>query len=416
MPTATAEHACTAAQTLSPALQARLRDLIAQRQHGYSLPQAFYTDEDVFQADLARVFKRYWLFAGHVSQIPREGDYFTWQIGREPLVVVRGPGGKVYAHYNVCTHRGSLVCNKPAGHAKKLVCPYHQWVFESDGRLFAARQFPADFDKSKFGLRSVHVRVLEGLIFLCLSDEAPDFEAFARDSIPFAKPYDMARAKICFSKTYRLNSNWKLITENFRECYHCAGGHSEYCRIVLGAGTDHPVYSKDRHSEVWRDREAHWKSQGLATGTVPFTEDTWHHCARYPFRPGNVSQTPDGQPCAPLLGQLGDRDAGVFAIVTYPNFWHESSGDYFMTIRITPVSATRCDAVVSWHVREDSVEGRDYDPERVSAFWRATGEQDWKLGEDNQAGILSSKYAPGPYGPVETDIEKFIVWYLKQLI
>ncbi|MBI3828222.1 MAG: aromatic ring-hydroxylating dioxygenase subunit alpha [Planctomycetes bacterium] len=415
MPACTHDTACALPSAALEAAQARVRDLAAARQPGYSLAQPFYCDEDVFRVDLERVFKRYWLFAGHVCQIPRKGDYFTWRVGNDPLVIVRGEGGAVHAHHNVCPHRGSILTDKPCGHANKFVCPYHQWVFEPDGRLFSARHMPEDFEKAAFGLRPVHVRVLHGLIYICLAENPPPFEPIARDVGPFMEPYEMERVKSACSKHYELHANWKLITENFRECYHCAGGHPEYCRVVLGAGTDHPVYSKDKHKDVWADREAHWKRSGLATGAVRFKMDSWYHCARYPFRPGAVSQTPDGKPCAPLLGRIPDRDAGVFAIVTYPNFWHESSGDYFMTIRITPLGASRCDADVAWYVREDAVEGRDYDPERVSAFWRATAEQDWKLGEDNQAGILSSAYRPGPYGPLETEIELFIHWYLKQV-
>ncbi|GMV81270.1 MAG: (2Fe-2S) ferredoxin [Planctomycetota bacterium] len=408
----------TACPTLAPERRAaldRVRALASERRPRYSLPQAFYCDEDVFAVDLERVFKRHWLFAGHVCQIPKRGDYFTWKVGADPLIVVRGEDGAVHAHHNVCTHRGSVLTDKACGRAGKFVCPYHQWVFELDGRLASARQMPDDFEFPAYGLRPVHVRVLAGLIFVCLHDAPPPFEPYAAAVEPFTAPYEMENVKIACARRYELHSNWKLITENFRECYHCAGGHPEYCRAVLGSGTDHPVYVKDDRAAVWTDRTAHWKRLGLATGSVDFTRERWYHCNRYPFRPGFVSQTLDGQPCAPLLGRLPDRDVGVFAIVSYPQFWHESSSDYFITIRVTPISATRSDADVCWYVREDAVEGRDYEPERVAAFWRATAEQDWKLGEDNQAGILSSAYRPGPLGPIEDGIEIFLEWYLDQV-
>lgn len=411
-------EACSAPARLevsAPLSREDLQALIAARRPGFSLPQPFYTDEALFRTDLELIFGRFWLYAGHISQIPKPGDFFTWQVGRDPIVIVRGENGAIRAHYNVCPHRGSLLCNTPSGHAKKLVCPYHQWIFDANGQLLSARHMPADFDKASYGLRPVHVRLLAGLIFISLAENPPDFQPVIDQIAPFTDGYDMEQTKIACGQRYEVHANWKLIAENFRECYHCAGGHPEYCRIVLGAGTDHPVYSKDKHTDVWKSREAHWRQSGLKTGSVPFTEKTWHHCARYPFRGSAVSQTLDGEPCGPLLGRLTDRDAGVFAIVTYPNFWHESSSDYFMTLRVTPLSATRCEVLVHWHVRADAVEGRDYDPARVSAFWRATGEQDYKLAEDNQAGILSNQYKPGPYGPLETEIELFIKWYLEQL-
>lgn len=148
---------------------------------------------------------------------------------------------------------------------------------------------------------------------------------------------------------------------------------------------------------------------------VDFDPATGFLCARYTMRPGFVSESLDGQPVAPPLGRLIDSDAGILAIVLFPNFWFEASGDYACSMRRTPLSPTLCEVEATWLVHPDAVDGRDHDPERVSAFWRITGEQDWTLCENNQAGVDCSRYQPGPYALVEGGPETFVQWYLRQL-
>src|SRR5438105_383162 len=107
-----------------------LPKLIAQRRAGWSLERPFYTDASIFARDLERVFMRYWLFAGHVSQVKKPGDYFLFQIGNESLIIIRGQDDQVHALFNVCRHRGSRICLEESGNKRSLVCPYHQWVFK----------------------------------------------------------------------------------------------------------------------------------------------------------------------------------------------------------------------------------------------------------------------------------------------
>ena len=123
----------------------RVRRLLDQRRSGFSLPQAFYVDEEIFRADLEAVFETDWLFACNVCEIKRPGDYLTLEIGANSVVVLRDREGEVRAFHNTCRHRGSRICNAESGHVNRLVCPYHQWVYELDGRLRHARQMPKDF-------------------------------------------------------------------------------------------------------------------------------------------------------------------------------------------------------------------------------------------------------------------------------
>lgn len=398
--------------TTQTAARSAANGLITRQRPGWTLEQPFYTDEALFAQDMAQVFRRHWLFAGHTTQIPQTGDYFLFTLGDDSIVVIRDDDGEIHAHFNVCRHRGSHLCLEPTGNVKKFVCPYHQWVYEKDGRLASARQMPDDFDRAEFGLYPVAVQVVESLIFLCFADEPSDFTSAACDYRAHLAPYQMEQSKIAFAKQYDLTCNWKLIAENFRECYHCDKGHPEYCRVVLGT----------RASEAWEqvrevnaERKEHWQKMGLETKTTRFTPETWTHSVRYPFRPGFVSESLDGQPVAPRMGTISEADAGVFAIVNLPNFWLEASADYVWTMRVTPVSAKRTLVDVWWSVRADAIEGRDYEVEPLTAFWRATAEQDWTFCEANQAGINSTRYQSGPYALSEADVVVFIQWYLNQL-
>jgi phenylpropionate dioxygenase-like ring-hydroxylating dioxygenase large terminal subunit len=390
--------------------ETRIAELVARRRPGWSLEQPFYTDPDVFALDLERVFRRNWLFAGHTNRIPHPGDYFTQEFGGDSLIFIRGDDGAVHAHFNMCRHRGSRICLEASGHARRLVCPYHQWVYEKDGALRTAPSMPTDFDRAEFGLLPVAVRVVETLIFVCFADDPPDFSPVEQGIRAHLAPYELERAKICWTRTYSVRANWKLMEENFRECYHCPVGHPEYCHIMMPSGEERKQYPTFRTAQ-----EESWARAGLSLLDIRFAPENGFHCSRYPMRPGFVSESLDGQPVAPLLGRLKDRDAGVLAIVMFPNFWFEASSDYVCSMRRTPISPTLCEVEASWLVHQDAVEGRDYDVERVTAFWRTTGEQDWTLCENNQAGVNCSRYRPGPYALSESGPDTFVQWYLRQL-
>lgn len=289
------------------------------------------------------------------------------------------------------------------------MCPYHQWVYNRDGSLFKARLMPDDFDKSSHGLPRAHCKVVNGLIFISLAQDPPDFTKVSTDYSPFLSPYKIDYAKVGFQKRYVLRTNWKLIAENFRECYHCGIAHPEYCSAVIGANL------RESPDEVLAERKAAWQNKGLATETVNFTDDSFHFAVRYPLRPGVMSYSLDGKAVARPMGDHKDFDAGVLGLVVYPNFWMDAVSDYMWTMRVTPTSPSRTVIDLTWLVDKDAVEGVDYNTDRLTDFWRVTGEQDWELCENNFRGVESSRYQPGPYAPVEIDVVKFIDWYLDRM-
>src|SRR5450631_3284682 len=218
--------------------------LAAHTKSGYSLDRRFYCDDAVFAADMEQVIGRKWLVAGHVDRVRKKGDYFLFKIGQESIIVVRSDESTINAFYNVCRHRGSLVCAAPSGRVARLTCGYHAWTYALDGALIAARLMPADFSKQDHGLHRCHVRVFHGFIFINLSDQEPvDFDAAFAELAPYLDFHGFADAKIAHAQSYPTTANWKLIVENFVECYHCASAHPEFCSmhppealVAFGAG------------------------------------------------------------------------------------------------------------------------------------------------------------------------------------
>lgn len=396
------------------AVPERLRALVADRLPGHSLDQEFYASPEIYAWDLAAVFGTHWLYAGHVSQIPQPGDYLLVQVGPDSIAVVRDKDGRIHAHHNVCRHRGSRLLLEETGHVAKIVCPYHAWVYDRDGSLTACMHMPPDFDRSSHGLQPVHVAVAEGLIYVCLAAEPPDFAPFAADLAHFLAGFDLAEARIAHHARYEVACNWKLLGENFSECYHCGKAHPEYtAKVMYAAATAHPN-TVDR--EMWQATEAaareHFARVGVGTG---YRQQAWYYCGRQAMRPGFVSMSRDGQPLAPLLGRLTDPDAGNFSFFARPGSIMEASADHAVVLHFSPLAPRRTRADVSWFVRPDAVAGRDYDLDELVWFWRTTAEQDWKICADNQAGVDSSAYRPGPYSLVEGSVERFVLWYLDAL-
>jgi phenylpropionate dioxygenase-like ring-hydroxylating dioxygenase large terminal subunit len=383
--------------------------LIHRQTEGWSLEQPFYLNDEVFDKEWDNIWRKYWLFAGTVAEIPKPGDYFLYKLRNDSVIIIRGNNGEVYAHYNTCRHRGSLICLEDKGRAAKLVCPYHQWVYDKDGALLKARLMPDEFEKEEFHLHSLKVEVASGLIFISLSNDPPNFSQVERDYLPFLQPFHISQSKVAFQKKYTLRTNWKLIAENFRECYHCGPAHPEYCSAVIGANM------KESADEVLAERKVEWEMNGLAVNNIDFKDDTFHFAVRYPLRPGVLSYSIDGSAVAIPMGEHKDYNAGVLGLVVYPNFWMDAVSDYMWTMRVTPVSPSQTDIDLSWLVDKNAEQGKDYKLNRLVEFWKITGEQDWKLCENNFKGIESSHYKPGPYAPVELDVVKFIAWYLRQM-
>src|SRR5947209_6371566 len=239
-------------------------ELIEQCVPGYTLPQAFYNDPSVYEFDIGAVFSRAWLMVGFECELPQPGSHLSITIGRNPLVIIRGRDGAIRAFHNTCRHRGAKICPDGRNRASRLVCPYHKWTYELDGRLVAAPRTRADLDLKDHSLQPVRVELLEGCIYLCLTPDAPDFEPFRKAVAPLLAPYRLASRKLAYESSLVEKANWKLVMENARECYHCAASHPELKTsfpVTMKPGFD---FGKDEHQLRY-----HARMNKLGWSTVP---------------------------------------------------------------------------------------------------------------------------------------------------
>jgi len=401
-----------------------MQRLAATTRAGYSFDQEFYASEAVFQADMDRVIGRKWLLAGHVSQVPNKGDYFLFRIGVEQIIVIRENATKVRAFFNVCRHRGSTLCSAESGTMPKLVCPYHAWTYGLDGRLLAARLMPDDFDKAENSLFACHIRVFHGLIFLNLSEDEPvDFDATFGGLGPVLDYHGFADARIAHRGSYPTTANWKLVVENFFECYHCVPSHPEFCSmhaaesiVAVGAGPSSgpadAVAGFMPKLHAWEESAA---ALGRPIGNID-DDPTSSHLRLLMQRmnkDGWSAETQDGTAPAPLMGKRSKPDGGRMHLSFSP-FSQIVADDHFAILFLfTPRAAMESDVEMIWLVDGRATEA-EVDIDKMIWGYHATTTQDKKITEDNQAGIMSSRYRPGRYSDQEGSVIKFQRWYLAQ--
>jgi len=201
----------------------------------YTLPARFYTDPDIYEAEKSAIFFKTWHYAGHASQVAEPGQYLTTRIHNQNVFVARARDGGLRAFFNVCPHRGHELL-QGTGRKNVITCPYHAWAFDFDGRLVNARNSEnvAGFDKSDFPLRPVRVEVFCGLVLVNLDPDATPFaeemdglEAEIRQYLPRVDELAFAQRD-----TYHVDANWKVLVDNFLECYHCAPAHKDFVDLV----------------------------------------------------------------------------------------------------------------------------------------------------------------------------------------
>lgn len=390
--------------------QAEIAVQFATRRPYHSLTRELYCDAGVFQADLEAIWYKDWIFAVSAAELPKAGAYATLQLGAYPVVIVKGSDGEIRAFHNVCRHRGQRLCAKTSGTTVKLVCPYHQWTYDLDGKLMWAREMGPEFKPANHGLKTVHCAVAAGMVFVCVAETAPDFAPVKTAADRYSAPHGMADLKVAFQSRIVENGNWKLVLENNRECYHCAGAHPALCRTFNDdphlVGGDDSLSSPVGAAHVERCEAA-----GLPSRYLISPEENWR-LVRIPFVGAAVSYTMDGKAASTRLPAMPFANAGSLLFFHYPNTWNHFLSDHVLNFRVLPISPTETEVVTTWLVHKDAVEDRDYDLKRLTEVWEATNDEDRQVVEENQKGILSPAYEPGPYSPdQESGVAQFIDWY-----
>jgi Rieske 2Fe-2S family protein len=272
-----------------------------------------------------------------------------------------------------------------------------------------------DFRRSDLGLKSLPVRVVEGLIFTTFSRAPLDF-AQAEDALRrSAGVYGWGRAKIAHRELYSINANWKLAVENYMECYHCQPAHPEFSK--------RHVYARPAEMNEEFERMGRMRAQSLGI-EVPDIDQ--YGCAAGAHREstsvmrsalfeGVLSATPDGRAGRRLMGsfKVSDGNSTYFDIGPLSDFL--AYPDHGVIYRFIPRAVNHTEMELLWLVDQAAVEGEDYDVEQLTWLWKATSVEDKKIVEMNQAGISSRYFEPGPYSMQESYADRFVSWYLSDL-
>ena len=315
-----------------------------------TLPRDYFVSPDIFRREQQTIFGERWLCIGRSERIAEPGSYFLHEVdlgdSAESVIVLRdhdGPeNGTVRAHYNVCRHRGTQLCDTASGRFRKTIqCPYHAWTYTLEGELIGApnMQGDADFNKCDWALLSPTLVEWEGFLLLNLSREPqPLAEAFA----PLMGRFDawhLADLRVAHRVEYDVAANWKIIAQNYSECYHCP--------------TVHPLLNELSPSQSFQ--------MELTEG--PFLGG--------PMRLSNPngSMTLSGERCAPPInGLAGDGLAGdgrqtVYYVTGFPSFFLSLHPDYVMVHRLEPLAADRTRVVCEWLFHPDAMRQPDFAPD-----------------------------------------------------
>jgi phenylpropionate dioxygenase-like ring-hydroxylating dioxygenase large terminal subunit len=393
----------------------KIKHLVATQKQGLSLAQDFYKDIDVYQAEINNIFMKHWLFAGHVSQIPNVGNYFTFEFDTESVIILRSTVGEVKAHMNVCRHRGSKICLEQSGTQKSLTCPYHAWNYNLDGELISVRNMPDDFELSENSLHRVNVELLGGFIFVCLSETVPSLVSLRQDLNQTFNLFGMNNMKLAEHKSYRIPANWKLAVENYQECYHCAASHQEFAQIHAMAKSP-KLFQKAKESFSQANQgnpkfiELNRYFDLAEEGQEGYQYD------RNPLLRNALSGSLGGKPVAPLLGTLQGYDGGASELMIGPLSYFLIYDDHMLGYRFLPISADECICDVFWFVNESAVQGQDYQLEQLTWLWDVTTQADKTIIKNNQKGVNSRFYQPGRLSEMESFQQRFLNWYLQIVV
>ncbi len=368
---------------LAPLDRAEVQQALRPFGESRMLPRAAYVDPAVFEWEQQHFFGGDWMCVARSEQLPSAGDQRAEATGLGSVLLVRGEDGELRAFANTCRHRGHelLPCGDSA-QARMIICPYHAWTYTLGGDLRAAGSFKKvpGFDFGSWGLASLPVTEWHGLVFVDASGgAAPALDESLAKLDEIIAPYEPERLVTAGRHSYDAAANWKILTENYHECYHCPSIHPELCRVS-------PPKSGENYAADgpwvggWMDLR-----DGMATMSL--------------------SGSSDG---VPLRGLDAQGLRTVIYVNILPNVLLSLHPDYVMTHRLVPVAADRTRIECTWAFAPEAVSEPGFDPAYAVDFWDITNRQDWGACESVQRGLSSLHASPGPLAPDEDAVYSFV--------
>ena len=357
------------------------------KQGSTTLPQKYYIEDLFLKQEMENIFFKTWLCIGRSNEINKSGEYKIITIGYESLFIIRNEDKKLKAFYNICRHRGTRICNKENGkYSKSIQCPYHGWTYDLSGRLIGAPNMDAveQFNKDNYPLFPADLIEWEGFIFINLSENPSEFKLEYKPIINRFSEWEINDIEIYESKVYLVNCNWKLIIQNYSECYHCPIIHKSLADITsyLGGRND------------------------LVSG--PFLGGY--------MEMNSESITMDGKLCGPIFKNLSKKNIKrVYYYALFPNLLLSLHPDYVMFHTVWPDGPQKCKINCNWLFTKEAIINSDYQPSKAIDFWHKTNLEDWDICEQSQLGIQSNKYSPGPYSGQESLLSAYDNYYLSML-
>ena len=360
-----------------------------------SLPSPAYLREDVFAREREAIFLREWLVALREEELAEPGSFRQLELLGESVLVVRTRDGELRAHYNVCRHRGARLCTtqpaligsgSPSGVLPNgtIRCPYHSWTYGLDGRLLSAPHLGERLaeERASLGLHPIGVEVWGGFVFLNLTPA--ESQRSLRDqlgSVPArVGRYPLAELRSAHRISYDVAANWKVIAENYNECYHCGPVHPELCDVV-------PAFRANGGANLtWEEGVPHRE------GAFTFT--------RSGTTPRNAFPT--------LSEQEKVRHKGE---IVYPNLFLSLSPDHVAAFSLFPEAPGRTRVVCDFLFDPAEIAKPGFDPHDAVEFWDLINGQDWAICEEVQRGMSSRVHRFGYYAPMEDlslDIRRYV--------
>jgi Rieske 2Fe-2S family protein len=358
-----------------------------------SLESRYYVDPAIYARERERFFYAKWLCAGRVEEWAEPGEYALRDVAGESILVVRDKAGAIHAFYNVCRHRGTVLCETSTGRFPKhgITCPYHAWTYGFDGRLQGTPYMVRvpDFQKPDFPLYPVHVAVWGGFVWLNLAKDPPPLRAELGSLWTHFERYDLESLRRAHRLEYDVRCNWKLLVENFGECYHCPTIHPELNRGTpyLGGGS-----ARIEGESAWRGGAWMDLADGFATLTIR------------------------GEARRPTFAGIAPEDARrVYYNTIYPGMFLSLHPDYVLTHTLWPAGVDRTRIVCEWLFAPEAMAAPGFDPGDAVEFWDVTNRQDWHVCELAQRGNRSRAHVQGVHVGQEAGPQYFNRFYLRAM-
>ena len=346
-----------------------------------ALPAAWYSDPAHYERELNAFWYAGWVAVVREEEIPAAGDWRVARIGTQSLVVLRDEAGQIKAFHNTCRHRGSILCTEEQGNfaRQRIVCPYHSWTYDLAGRLIATprRIETPDFDRQRFPLYEIEVKTWGGFVFVCLERNAPAFEPPTR----YAR-YGFDKLRIGKRLVTDVQANWKLLAENFSECFHCPPVHPELCRVITAY----------QEAGAW----------GLRNRKEEKAE----------YRRGAATLTLDGSSRLEAFAGLNEEEKQTLYIpeMMLPNLFLNIQPDYINSHMMFPTGPQSVRIVYDWLFEPRHLPLSPDDLAHYVALWDITNRQDARNCEWQQEGMRSREFQHGYYVPQEFDCHRFAQW------